>query len=213
MVAKKATAVTTGGFLDAVKGISAPKEPASKKDKLQTIVPTKELQATVDEVVALKKTLKETKAELEGREAEVIEFCKNYQDEEGFNGNFQKSYRVQGETEIVTFVSSDKFSAFDPADVEPLKEALGKRFSEFVAEKIQVTVKEEVFENESLQNELTEVFKNAYGESWQEHFGKFFRAEQKIVATKDFDKRIYALGRKIVEKIRPYVKQAKPSIK
>ncbi len=204
-MAKSATA-TTASFLDAVKGISAPKEAKDKKDKIQTLVPTAELQTTVDELVEWKRKLKEAKSELEGREADVIEYVKGYQDERAFEGDYQKSFRVKGEKELVTVVSSDRFSAFNPEDEDALKEILGKKFNEFVETRIQVSVKEEVFENPDLQNELMKLIP-------PEIFGKFFNAETKLVCAKEMDRKIYTLGKKVVERLRPLIKQAKPSVR
>mgnify|MGYP001388048872 CR=1 FL=1 len=202
----KKEATMKNDFFDAVKGISAPKETKDKKDKIQTLIPTEELQTTVDELVDWKKKLKEAKSETEGREADVIEYVKSFQDERGFEGDYQKSFRVKGVNEIVTVVSSDRFSAFNPEDEPLLQEVLGKKFVEFVEERIQVTVKEEIFENPELQKELLSLIP-------KDQFGKFFNAERKLVCKKEFDRRIYSLGQKTVERLRPLVKQAKPSVR
>ena len=87
----KKEATMKNDFFDAVKGISAPKETKDKKDKIQTLIPTEELQTTVDELVDWKKKLKEAKSETEGREADVIEYVKSFQDERGF---FQEDDKV-----------------------------------------------------------------------------------------------------------------------
>lgn len=193
-------------FFETVKGISTPKEGKEKKDKIVTLTPTTELQASVDELVEWKRKEKEAKAEKESREADVIEYVKGYQDDRAFEGDYQKSYRVKGEKEIVTVVSSDRFSAFNPEDEASLKEILGKKYEEFVDERIQVTVKEEVFENPDLQQELMRLIP-------PDQFGRFFNAERKLVCAKGFDQRIYTLGKKIVERLRPLIKQAKPSVR
>ena len=206
-MAKGATATkSSSDFFATVKGMSTPKEGKEKKDKIQTLVPTAELQATVDELVDWKRKEKEAKAERESREADVIEYAKGYQDERGFEGDYQKSYRVKGVNEIVTVVSSDRFSPFNPEDEDSLKEILGKKYEEFVEARIQVTVKEEVFESPELQQELLKLIP-------ADQFPKFFNAETKLVCSKEFDRRIYTLGKKIVERLRPLIKQAKPSVR
>jgi len=176
------------------------------KDKMKVLSPSDALRKTVDELVEWKRKLKEAEAEKDSREAEVINYVLPIQDEDGFGHNYQKSYRVQGVDQVVTFVSSDKFSNVKPEDIEPVKNLLGERFSELVEEKVAVTLKDEVMTNVELQKDLMDLI-------GAENFGKFFQSKVSYVATEGLDRKLFSLPRKVVFSLRVFLKKSKPSIK
>jgi hypothetical protein len=186
--------------------VKQPTTSSGNGSKMKVLVPNDTLRRTVDELVGWKRTMKEAEAEKDSREAEIINYVLPIQEEDGFGHNYQKSYRVQGVSEVVTFVSSDKFSNIKAEDVEPVKSLLNTRFSEFVEEKVSVTLKDEVMVSSALQQELM----NLLG---VENFGKFFKSEIKYLPTEGLDKKIFSLPKKVVESLRVFLKKAKPSIK
>jgi len=188
---------------------TAVKQPTSNgngKDKMKVLSPSDALKKTVDELVEWKRKLKEAEAEKDSREAEVINYVLPIQDEDGFGHNYQKSYRVQGVSQVVTFVSSDKFSNVKPEDIEPVKNLLGERFPEFIEEKVAVTLKDEVMTNVELQKDLMYLIGAV-------NFGKFFQSKVSYVATEGLDRKLFSLPRKVVESLKVFLKKAKPSIK
>jgi len=206
--------VETNDFLDTIAGISAPKTTAKEKsEKMITLTPPVELRRKIDELVSWKQKEKEAQAEKSAREGDIIDFCKEKQDADGFSNNFQKSYRVQGVDSQITYVSSDKFSAIKSDMVSELEESLGKKFSELIEKKFSISLKDEVMRDSNLQKELMETFKRVYGDSYKEKFGIFFKSEVVFVPVDGFDRKLFSLPKRVVEKVRDLVKQAKPSLK
>jgi len=211
---RPAEEASANDFLDTISGISAPKSTAKEKsEKMVVLTPPVGLQRQIDELVSWKQKEKEAKAEKEAREVEVIDWVKERQDQDGFADKFQKSYRVQGEKNQVTYVSTDRFSVIKPEAVLELEESLGKKFSDLVEKKFSITLKEEVMKDSTLQKELMETFKRVYGEDYKEKFGTFFRSEVVFVPVDGFDRKIFSLPKRVVDKVRDLVKQAKPSLK
>jgi hypothetical protein len=204
------------GFLDAISEVATTKEGASKKDKMTSLTPPIELRKSIDEIVKWKQKEKEAKAEKEALEVDVLDWAKGRQDEEAFNGNFQKSYRIQGIKEVVTFVSSDKFSVIKPEDLTALREALGQRTDDLIEKQTSVMLRDEVVsgpKSQELQAELMGLFKTVYGDSYKEKFQAFFRSETVFKTVDGFDRKIFSFSKKIVERVRELVKQTKSSLK
>lgn len=206
--APAAPAMNKNDFFAAVHATAAKPTTSSNgsKDKMKVLAPSDALKRTVDELVEWKRKLKEAEAEKDSREAEVINYVLPIQDEDGFGHNYQKSYRIQGVDQVVTYVSSDKFSNIKPEDIEPVKNLLGTRFSEFVEEKVGVALKDEVLSNVELQRELMDKL-------GAENFGRYFKSTITYIPTEGLDKKLYSLPRKVVESLRVFLKKAKPSVR
>jgi hypothetical protein len=189
--------------LNSTKVVEASKE---KKDKISVLTPENGLRQTVDEYVEWKNREKEAKAEKETREGSILEYAEKIRDDEGFNGNYQKSYRVAGINSVVTVVSADKFSKIRDEDVDKIRELLGKRTDEFIQTKPNVSLKAEIFTDEKLQKALMELVP-------KERFGEFFVSTADTTVTEGYDKKIYTLSRKVVDALRQLIKQAKPSVR
>ena len=174
--------------------------------KIPTLDPPMEIKKTIDEVVEWKRREKEARSEREARESDIIEWVRKKQDEDGFEGNYHKSYKLAGIKETVTYTASDKFSCIPQEALAQVKVILKDKFDDYIKRKIILRVKEEVFADEELQQELLSLV-------GKENFPKFFESEIKWEATDDFDIRIYSLPQGIVEKLRTIIKQAKPSIR
>lgn len=192
-------------FWEAVAGATVQVQKNEKKDKIPVLTPPDKIKKLVDEVVNWKGKEKEAKAQKETAEVDVIDWAKGKQEADAFANNFQKSYRIQGVKEVVTYVSSDKFSRIDPSDIPSLKDILGRKFDEFVQKNVTVKLLDEVLSSEVLQKELMELLGNK--------FAKFFKAETTFVPVEDFDRKIYSFSKKAVEQIKDIIKQAKPSLR
>jgi len=196
-------------FFEAVAGVAVPVSKTGHKDKMVTLTPPEKIRKLVDEVVEEKKNEKEAKAAKETAEVDVLEWMQIQQDADGFAQNFQKSYRIQGIKEMVTYVSSDKFSKINPDDIAVLKEALGKKFEEMIQKKLTITVLESVINGPNCQELQTELLDRI----GKENFPKFFKAETVYLPADEFDRKLYSFSKKIVEQVRNFVKQAKSSLK
>jgi hypothetical protein len=195
-------------FWEAVTGAAIPKQKASPKDKMETLTPPERLRKLVDTVVEQKKKEKEAEAARETAEVDVIDWASDKQTEAALASNFQKSFRIQGIKEMVTFVTSDRFSGIGPDECATLKEIFGRRFDEMVQKKVTISLLDSVISSQELQAELMERI-------GKENFPKFFKADVAYTPVTDFDRKIFSLGfaRKVIEQIRGIVRQAKPSLK
>ena len=166
----------------------------------------KSVRKAVDEIVAAKKAMKEAKAVLETKEAEVIGHVLPIYEQDGMKGDFHKSYYVAGETNTVTFVTADKFSAPKNEEIPELQEALGDKFDEVIKKETEIKLRPEIFTNKTLQSELMKLVP-------KERFGEFFAAETTWSVSDGFDQKRFSLPKKIYEKVMGILKQSKPSIK
>jgi len=196
-------------FFEAVAGASVPVLKTGHKDKMVTLTPPEKIRKLIDEVVEAKKEEKEAKAAKETAEVDVLDWMQIQQDADGFSQNFQKSYRIQGIKEMVTYVSSDKFSKINPDDITVLKEAFGKKFEEMIQKKLTITVLDSVINGPNCQELQTELLERI----GKENFPKFFKAETVYLPADEFDRKLYSFSKKIVEQVRNLVRQAKSSLK
>jgi len=203
------------GFADAVASVATTAPATKKANGMITLTPPTEyhvegeekpvnLRKLIDQFVEEKGKEKKAKAEKEYAETEILKWTREQQDAYAVKGNFQKSFKVLGEKETVTFVSSDKFSPIGEANAASLKEVMGKKFEELIIQKTTVLIKEEVLTDESLQEELMELI--------GDNFSKFFTASVVSVPVDDFDQKIYTMGPKVAQ-VRQLVKQTKPALK
>ena len=163
-----------------------------------------EVKHAVDHYVKHKKLMQEHKADMEAAADPIIEFGEEHQDNEGFNGNFRKSYKVKGNKETVSWVSSNRYS-LDSDDEETLRALVEEKFEELFEEVFDVELRPEVLQNEELQAEFMELI--------GEQFGKFFVTRKTLKIADDFDKNVYKLSKKKLANLRAYVKQYKPSLR
>lgn len=163
-----------------------------------------EVKHAVDDFVKHKKLMKEHKADMEAAGDVVIVYGEEHQDKEGFNGDFRKSYKVQGKKEEVSFISSNRYS-LNSDDEEILRTLVEGKFEELFEEIFDVELRPEILQDEKLQAEFMELI--------GEQFGKFFVTRKTLKVTDDFDKNVYKLNKKKLANLRAYVKQYKPSLR
>ena len=181
----------------------AEKKPATKANNSIITDAPDNVKADINDLIKAKKAMKTAKATITQKEGSIIEFGKKHKDEQAFNANFNKSYKIQGAgDDTVTFVTANKFS-FAADDVEDIEEILGDEIAldtEYV-----VKIKGEVFTDEAKQKELMALL----GDRWNDFF------DTTVVKTvpEDFDKKIYSLGKAKKDDLEVLMKQSKPSVR
>ena len=192
-------------FMNAVKNSDkVEKAPAKKKAAGAVIVPSDAIRESVDELVSAKKNLAVAKADIASLEPEIITACRETQEADAVKGNFRKSYDVRGNDSTIKFVTANKFSIAED-DVKELSELLGDEFDNMVKEDIKVSLKAEVFADDSLSDELMELL--------GDNFNKFFETTIKHSVREDFDKKLFSLDADTREDVKDIAKQAKPALK
>jgi hypothetical protein len=184
--------------------IKTPKK--SKSNVLLIDNPPANVRKAIDDYCKAVKEKKAAEAEMKVQGDMITTFASKKQDEKAFDGDFHKSFDLQGEKETIKYVTSDRF-IINSEDEKPLKEVFGKKFNEMIREKFEVTMKEEVIENEDLQKEFMALM--------GDNFSRFFDVKTSLVTTKDFDEKIYSVveNQEKLDEVRTYVRPWKASLK
>lgn len=203
---KKTDKINKNEFFEAVTGITTSAPAKTKASSMITVSPPEPVKTLVDEIVKWKKIEKEAKAEKESREVDVVDWTQNFQDEKALRGQFQKSYKVAGFKESLTYVSTDYFSAIKEESIPDLQKIFGNSFEEFIQKKVTVSLNEEVMSNPVLQKELMSFIP-------VEKFKEFFTAIAGYSTVDGFDQKIFSLKKPEIEKVRELVKQKRASLR
>lgn len=196
------------GFKAALDKTKAKKtKKAPKKRVMKLDYAPANVRKSIDEYVKAKIEKKTAEGKMGIHGSEIIEWASKEQDKLGFQGNYKKSFSIDGTTEgSVTFVTGNKFS-INPDDLEEIKGILGDRFESLINVKHDVKLKSEVFTNEDLQNELMELI----GDRFEDFFDTHVSAEVKD----NYDSMVYTAvdTHRLMEKLRTFVKPHKPSLR
>jgi len=153
------------------------------KKKVPILDTPDDIKVIVDAYIKAKSEENKAKAEKENLGDTLIEFVRPIQDKDGFNGNHRHSYAIQGtENNKATYISKNQFS-INAEDLGEIQDILGEYFDQLMEQKFIVTLKEEVFEDPALQNELMEMM----GDKFEE----FFDTVTKLRVKERFDEKIY----------------------
>ena len=164
-----------------------------------------EVDKAIDDFLESRKVEKEAKADKEYSADILVDYARKAQDKDGKNNDYHKSYEIEGKSNSVKFISADKFSV-NGDDKEKLEKTFKKNFDELFEEKIDVTLKGEVFENDEKQKKLMKLL--------GDNFNEFFNVTSKLVTKVDFDKNVYGkVNGSNLKEVRTLVKQNKPSIR
>lgn len=181
------------------------KKPAAKKNAALALSVPAEVKVAVDAFNAAKVEKKNAEAKMVLHGEVVMNHVRPIADADGFKGAFKNSYDVPGETGKVKVVYANKFS-INPEDKNLIAEILGAKFAELIKEKYQVTLKQEVLEDEEKSAELERLL--------GDRFAEFFDVTKSLAVAADFDEKIYgAVNRDELTDLRNFVKQAKPSLR
>jgi plastocyanin len=196
-------------FSDMVEEVAKPKSKStSKKSDKEIISDAPEaVKKAITAVVKAKAEKKKAESDIKVSETPVIEFGNKLKDERAFNGDYNKSYKIEGsEGETVTFVTANKFS-HNVDDEEELAELMGEEnFEDLVPKEQVLKVKDDIFTNPEMQEFLMKKMGN--------RFNEFFEVEtsRKVIPT--FDEELYKrFDEDKVADIKVFMKQSKPSIK
>jgi hypothetical protein len=204
--AKKKTKPTFDEMLNNASA-PAPKKSGRVVKEIITDAP-KAVKEGISKVLKAKATKKAAESEIKIGETPVIEFGQTVKDKRAFDGDYNKSYKVQGLTddEVITFVTANKFS-YKPEDEAEVKNLMGEEdFDEMIPEGFQITVKEEVFADPKMQKFMMDKF--------GKRFAEFFEVTKTRKVIPTFDEKLYRkYDQETIDDIKVYVKQAKPSIK
>jgi hypothetical protein len=200
---------TALNFDDVVKASAKPKTKIAKKKSDKEIISNapQAVKKAVSNVIKAKAAKKKAESDIKVNETPVIEFGNTLKNERAFNGDYNKSYKIQGlNDDVVTFVTANKFSHKED-DEEEIAEIMGEEnFEELMPKAYTIKVKSEVFNDPDLQKELME--------KMGDRFNDFFEVESSRKVTENFDEELYKrFDEDIVQDIKVYVKQSKPSIR
>lgn len=194
-------------FKQAIAKSKSATQPAAKKSSMPIIeITDSNVSSAIADFIDAQGREKSAKADKEFAGATVIEHVRAIQDKKALKGDFHKSYQVKSDSGNVKFVTADKFSVNDE-DEDNLKNLLGESYDSLLEEKVSVTLKAEIFEDEKKQTELM----NLLGDK----FAEFFDVNTKLQAVKGFDEKIYQAvdSQAKLDEVRTYAKQNKPSVR
>jgi len=191
-------------FLKAVQKVKGSGRKPAKKKEMPSIDAPATIRNKVDAYVQAKKKFNAAKAEMDHNGGAIIEFVRKTQDTEGLKGNFHGSYQVLGYEELVKFVSANKYS-INTDDQEELQEILQENYDDLVEEHWQTGLRPEVYTDPELQERLMDLLGN--------EFELFMESKLSLKPRENFAQKLYALGVDVVESVRVFVKQAKPSLR
>jgi len=170
-----------------------------------TNVPDEITKAAID-FLAKNKKKKELETELAALNSQIAEYTQEIQDSRAFKGDFNNSYKIPaGDAEVM--VTTKNVFSINSEDESKIKKLFGKQFDSLIKEKLEVVLKDEVFENENLQNELMELM--------DDDFSKFFNTFTTLKVQEDYDEKIYLFAKTQVnlDNIRILIKPSKSAIK
>lgn len=170
---------------------------------------TPDIKFKVDTFVTNKAEMKRLEAEQKDIETVIIEHVRPQQDKLAYGGTFTKSLQLQGVSNIVNFVTMDKFTVpQDEEAIEAIKTLLNGKFDDLFETTRFISMKKEAVADEKVLNKIAKACEKA-GLS----LGEIFDVGDKIVAKDDLDRKQYDLKPKQLEEFRTLVRQAKPALK
>jgi hypothetical protein len=197
-------------FDDVVKGSAKPKSKTAKKASGKEIITdaSKAVQNAISNVIKAKSEKKKAESDIKISETPIIEFGNGLKDDRAFNGDYNKSYKIQGKTpdEVVTFVTANKFS-HNEDDEEDLSELMGEEnFNDLMPKDHVIKVKADIFDDPKKQ----EFLMKQMGDKFSEYFE--VESSRKVIST--FDEELYKrFDADKVADIKVLIKQSKPSIR
>lgn len=197
-------------FKEALKKNKVAKEPAKKSSvpilsnvPANIITAAKKYQELVDKK-------KEIEGEMANNHQVVADYCSEIQDQRAFSGSFSKSLKIPvgdaNEDKHLMYTTKNVFK-IDPESEGDIKKLLGKNFVNLIQENFEVTLKEEVFQNEALQKELMTLL--------GDNFAKFLNSTSSFKVKENYDEKIYEMAgnKDKLAEIRTFIEPQKPSLK
>ena len=180
----------------------------SKTVKFAAVV-TDEIKIAVDTFITKKAELTKVKAEVEQWDTKIIDHVRKQQERMARSGNYIKSFNVEGVTDHLTYVTSDKFSApKETENQEQLKSLLGEKFKDLFAVKRHISLKASVQSD----HKFLQTFAKALADA-NINLAETFDVTDVLEAKDDLDKNQYDLIPRDFEVFKTLVKQTKPSLR
>ena len=155
--------------------------------------------------------------EAKDKSAEVIRtYAGTVRDENAVHGDYQKTLcvlgqKVKGVQYAVNASNIDKFSVPKAKeDIEAIRTVMGPAFESVFEQTVELSIKKNVMENDSLRKELSQVLFKALG---VEGIKRFFEKEDTWKVKKGMAESQYALDKTVREALRTHAKQAADSLK
>lgn len=151
-----------------------------------------------------KKTIEADLANLNGA---LAEYVAEIQDQRAFKGEFNNSYAIPAGDVNLTVTTKNVFK-INPEDDPRLHTIFGEKYEEFIEEKVDVALKDEVFKSEAMQEELMKLL-------GEDNFARFFDVTTTLKVKENFDEKVYAFAKtaKKLSEIRTLVEPIKATIK
>ena len=205
----------------AVKTASGAESAARAIDPINSTVVTDEgEEVRVVEAVTqyvLQDTAEKAAKEAKEKQAAVIRtYTGTVRDENALAGEYQKTLRVlgrqiKGVQYAVDASHTDKYSVPDSKeDIERIKTLMGPAFETVFEQTVELSIKKNVMENETLRKELSQVLFKALG---VEGIKKFFKKEDTWRVKKGVAENQYMLDKAVREALRANAKQAADALK
>lgn len=194
------------GFADKLKATAKPQEAKAKKKEMPKVKPDDQtIRKAVDDYKEADAIVKQGEAVREQAGDTIMLFIREVADEEAYKGNYHGSWAVLGDRHTVKVVYANKYS-ITPNDELELREILGEHYDNLITESHTVKLRDEVFKDELLQNELMELL----GDRWDD----FFDTIVKYKVNDNFSQALYQfLEPDQLEHLRAYAKQNRPSLR
>lgn len=165
-----------------------------------------EITAAAGEYIKKAKEKKVLEADLASLNGTISEYVAEIQDQRAFKGEFNNSYAIPAGDVNLTVTTKNVFK-INPEDEPRLKTVFGEKYNDFIEEKVDVTLKGEVFKNDALQEELMELL--------GDNFSRFFDVTTSLKVKENFDEKVYAFAKtaKKLSDIRTLVEPIKATLK
>jgi len=196
-----------GGF-DKFASTKKPAKKASNKIAAKDITP--DIKKAVDAVVNIKAKMKALKAEQDKSGLQIIEHVFPQQEAEAREGNYCKSFTVEGTDTTLTYTTIDKFSVpKEEAVQEEIRKLLGQKlFDKFFRMFRTVTFTEDAMQNEELVNDMIAVV-----EKHELTVPEVFTITDELATVKGMDEKQFELPKAKLAALRTLIKQYKATLK
>jgi hypothetical protein len=185
------------------------KTPAKKTSPKITAQVNDEVKAAVDQAITNKAQVKLLEAETKKAELVIIEHVYPQQEIAAREGNYCKSFTVEGNDGTLTYTTIDKFSVPKEEDVEEeIRKLLGKEFDNYFRTLRTVKFTEEAMQDKNLINDMVAVA--------QEHkyeVPDVFTIVDELTTKKGMDESQFKLPKAKLAALRTLIKQYKASLK
>jgi len=151
------------------------------------------------------------------RSGEIIRtYAGTVREENALAGDYQKTLcvlgrEVKGVQYAVSASNTDKFSVPSAKeDIEAIKAVMGSAFDTVFEQTVELSIKKNVMEDDSLRKELSQVLFKALG---VEGIKRFFKKEDTWRVKKNMAENQYTLDKTVREALRTHAKQAADALK